>query len=708
MPVTLYADEADRQRRLAAAHAHEAQLALARAASHERGDHGEALVRDLLAPLAAEGWQLLHRRRWPGTRRADLDHLLVGSGGVVVLDSKNWRGHVRVAGGRLLQGQDDVSEHLDGLRAQVAAVEDVLAAHGLAPLEVVGSLVLVGHAAPPVLLGRVHAIGDAHLLRWLRARGARLDPAAVTVLAAVLQEHVPAVSPTAAPVVPIARPRPRARVADGQQELMPVTQLDLEELERASRQPLEPWMVYLHPAQLDVVRRRYKGPCRIRGAAGCGKTVVALHRAAYLAAQEPGELLFLTFVRTLPRVLASLYGRLSPHTVDRVRFSGVHQLALGILRDAGVRTRLDVDGFETCFSRAWIRVGRDRLDRADLPVSYWREEVRSVIKGRGLQDFDDYRDLPRTGRRTQLSADQRRHVWDLYVEYQRLLDECGVQDFEDVVAQALDVAERGAAPSYRFVLVDEAQDLDLLSVRLAAALVSDPRDGLTLVGDGQQALYPGGYTLKEAGLAVTGRSTVLDVNYRNTRQVLHAARELVRADDFDDLEDVGESGDRAVTVLRDGQAVLDVVAADPVSVDIALSARLREDARLGLPAGGAAVLCRTTAEAGRLLAFLRGEGVPVLALDVYDGTPVDAVKVGTVKRAKGLEFERVYLPRVDTYLVADGSAEPERVHRERRELFVAMTRARDALWLGRVETPPQQHGGGALEDDQPGRCSGTG
>lgn len=682
--MTLYADEADRQRRLAVAHAHEAQLALARAASHERGDDGEWLVRDLLSPLAAEGWRLLHRRRWPGTRRADIDHLLIGPGGVVVLDTKNWRGHVRIAHGRLLQGQDDVSDALDGLRAQVAAIEDVLVTHGLAPLEVVGSLVLVGHSAEPVLLGRLHAVGDAHLLRWLRARGARLHPTTIASLAAVLQEHVPEVDATDAPVIPIARARPRARVAEGQQELFAVAEIDLDELERASRQPLEQWMIYLHPAQLDVVRRRYTGPCRIRGAAGCGKTVVALHRAAYLAAQEPGELLFLTFVRTLPRVLASLYGRLSPHTLERVTFAGVHQLALRILRDAGVRTHVDVEGFETCFNLAWVRVGRERLNRPDLPMSYWREEVRSVIKGRGLQDFEEYRELPRTGRRTRLTAEQRRHVWDLYVEYERLLDERGLQDFEDVVARALDVAERGAATSYRFVLVDEAQDLDLLSVRLAAALVSDSRDGLTLVGDGQQALYAGGYTLKEAGLAVTGRSTVLDINYRNTRQVLDAARDVVRADDFDDLEDVGESGDRVVTVLRDGQAVLDVVAADAVSADIALSSRLREDAALGLPAGGAAVLCRTTAEAERLQVFLRGDGVPVLALDAYEGAPVDAVKVGTVKRAKGLEFERVYLPRIDTYLIADGSAEPERVQRERRELFVAMTRARDALWLGRV------------------------
>jgi superfamily I DNA/RNA helicase len=110
-----------------------------------------------------------------------------------------------------------------------------------------------------------------------------------------------------------------------------------------------------------------------------------------------------------------------------------------------------------------------------------------------------------------------------------------------------------------------------------------------------------------------------------------------------------------------------------------------EDVALGLPASGAAVLCRTTHEARCLRGLIAAEGVPVQDLEQYDGSAVEAVKVGTVKRAKGLEFQRVYLPRVDGYMTADGSGEPERVQRERRELFVAMTRARDGLWLSRVD-----------------------
>ncbi len=283
--------------------------------------------------------------------------------------------------------------------------------------------------------------------------------------------------------MPVVRPRPEPRIQPADQaELFEVQELDLAELERATRLPAEPWMVYLHPAQLAVVRRRYSGPCRVRGPAGCGKTVVALHRAAYLAGQEPGELLLLTYVRTLPRVLATLYARLSPTTADRVRFSGVHRLALQVLREAGVPVRLDPAAAETAFNRARTQVGRPHLQTAELGRPYWQDEVLAVIKGRGLQRFEEYAELTRTGRVTPLSREQRERVWDLYVRYQELLDERGLHDFADVVGLALAVVERGQAPAYRFVVVDEAQDLDLQSVRLAAALVSDPRDGLTLVG----------------------------------------------------------------------------------------------------------------------------------------------------------------------------------------------------------------------------------
>jgi superfamily I DNA/RNA helicase len=59
--------------------------------------------------------------------------------------------------------------------------------------------------------------------------------------------------------------------------------------------------------------------------------------------------------------------------------------------------------------------------------------------------------------------------------------------------------------------------------------------------------------------------------------------------------------------------------------------------------------------------------------------------VGTVKRAKGLEFKHVLVAHTSPRLISGQPAErdaAERVEVERRELYVAMTRARDGLWVG--------------------------
>ena len=71
----------------------------------------------------------------------------------------------------------------------------------------------------------------------------------------------------------------------------------------------------------------------------------------------------------------------------------------------------------------------------------------------------------------------------------------------------------------------------------------------------------------------------------------------------------------------------------------------------------------------------------------YDGTRTEAVKVGTFHRAKGLEFGHVLVPDRNHMAAPRRPTESEQAYRERvelerRQLFVALTRARDGLWLG--------------------------
>jgi superfamily I DNA/RNA helicase len=104
-----------------------------------------------------------------------------------------------------------------------------------------------------------------------------------------------------------------------------------------------------------------------------------------------------------------------------------------------------------------------------------------------------------------------------------------------------------------------------------------------------------------------------------------------------------------------------------------------------MPAWPCCATPSTTSRANlRLLTECR---IPAIRLTDYTGSPVDAVKVGTYKRAKGLDFVAVFLPRLPAPIDAARFGDPvltERAERLSRELHVAATRARDELWLGRL------------------------
>jgi hypothetical protein len=75
-----------------------------------------------------------------------------------------------------------------------------------------------------------------------------------------------------------------------------------------------------------------------------------------------------------------------------------------------------------------------------------------------------------------------------------------------------------------------------------------------MVGDGQQSVYPGGFSLSHLGIDVRGRSSLLKVNYRNTRAILEAARGVVGSTPSTTARtrSTVEMSGEEVTVVRDG------------------------------------------------------------------------------------------------------------------------------------------------------------
>jgi hypothetical protein len=95
--------------------------------SWDAGAAGEHVVAEKLSELVPRGWYVLHDVHWPGRPKANLDHVLVGPGGVVVVDAKNWTGEVRVSSGVLWQGRYARTQAVEGALAQCAAVASVMA-----------------------------------------------------------------------------------------------------------------------------------------------------------------------------------------------------------------------------------------------------------------------------------------------------------------------------------------------------------------------------------------------------------------------------------------------------------------------------------------------------------------------------------------------------------------------------------------------------
>ncbi len=325
----------------------------------------------------------------------------------------------------------------------------------------------------------------------------------------------------------------------------------------------EEWTLYLPEQQRRLVKRHYEaGLGRIRGAAGTGKTVVALHRAYVLGYRYPEErILVTTFSRSLSNHMKALFRRF-PAPPKNVQFVNVDRLAYQF-----DRRNLDTDAIDQAFEVAYrSTVPSHRMTSLDR--DYLREEVRRVIKGRdaGRELYLDTGRFERKGRKRGFNKSDREISWRLREAWDREMAKRGTVDFADRLLEARNQARERSKPAYRAAIVDEAQDMTLVGIQLVRALVSvKPRQNLRtdcflMLDDAAQRIYPGGFVLSRANLSFNrSNSDTLDVNFRNTRRIYGAARavrgEVIVSKDANDDGTVdpvsfeGGEGDRPALIV---------------------------------------------------------------------------------------------------------------------------------------------------------------
>ncbi|WP_432514309.1 nuclease-related domain-containing protein [Kineococcus sp. SYSU DK001] len=200
------------------------QLAAAERSEHawSAGAEGERLVAQTLTGLDRHGWVVLHDVHWPGRRYANLDHVAIGPGGVVVVDAKKWSGDVTLDDGHLRQNGYRRDRELDGVARATAAVAALLPPRHRSATR--GVLCLVDQPFRPARTrSGVRVVGRTHLVGHLRSLEETLTPGEVTDLAEFLRAqldgertttaavHVPAPRRGLPPGRPAAARRPPAR-----------------------------------------------------------------------------------------------------------------------------------------------------------------------------------------------------------------------------------------------------------------------------------------------------------------------------------------------------------------------------------------------------------------------------------------------------------------------------------------------------------------
>jgi hypothetical protein len=152
------------------------------AVAWRRGAAGERRTARLLCPLDRQGWAVLHDLALPGSR-ANIDHLVIGPGGVFVIDSKQYRGRLQLDGcGRLWHGRYPLAPTLRAVDYEADQAAQVLTD----PDVVVVPIVAIHGAQVPwgkVITNGVPVVAARRLPSMLRGLPAVLGPERVAALA---------------------------------------------------------------------------------------------------------------------------------------------------------------------------------------------------------------------------------------------------------------------------------------------------------------------------------------------------------------------------------------------------------------------------------------------------------------------------------------------------------------------------------------------
>jgi superfamily I DNA/RNA helicase len=463
---------------------------------------------------------------------------------------------------------------------------------------------------------------------------------------------------------------------------------NIEELEQALDYPWEKWTVFLHPTQRETVEHSYSGPARVSGTAGTGKSIVALHRAVYLARKNTeARILLTTFSEALAQALRVKLRRL-------------------ISNQPMLAERIDVEAMSAVGSRLYERnLGKAKIAKhehihaliveaakaqADHNFSqrFLIDEWTQVVDAWQVEDWEAYRDVKRLGRKTRLPEAKRQQLWDIFTEVQERLGREGLITEARALTQLAQTLSEVKHPPYDYAIVDEAQDVSVAQLKFLAALGGDREDSLFFAGDLGQRIFQQPFSWSSLGVNIRGRSKTLRINYRTSHQIRRQADRLLDPE-IADVDGNTEKRTDAISVFNGPAPIIKVLDTDEDEITFVsdwLKARITE----GLNPNELGIFVRSQAELSRAEQAIKAAGLQPHSMTDRFEPKSGTVALSTMHLAKGLEFRAVAVMACDDEVIPSqerieqigDTADLEDIYNTERHLFyVACTRARDQLLI---------------------------
>ncbi len=495
------------------------------------------------------------------------------------------------------------------------------------------------------------------------------------------------------------KPKPAAAVSpgtdpfehpDAQRRFRVMT--DVEALRQALDYPWDKWIVFLHPAQRQLIERSYTGPARVSGSAGTGKTIVALHRAVYLTRRSPESRVLLA---TFSEILAnSLNDRLRRLLVSEPRLS--ERIEVGALTKVGRRLYAQQFGEPTFLSPSMLggfmseaaaSAGGTKFSDAFLASEWWE-----VVDAWQLTTWESYRDFRRLGRKTRLSEKVRQSIWSIFEQVNIKVAASGCVSVAAMFTRLAAYFRESARSPFDHIVVDESQDVTAAQLEFLAALGAAQPQGLFFAGDLGQRIFQTPFSWKSVGVDIRGRSRTLTVNYRTSHQIRQHA-DLLLGPSVSDVD--GEVEVRRGTIsVFDGPAPEIRTWPSAAAESTGVAGWIRQRIADGLAPHEIGVIVRAESEVPRARVAVEGAAQSCTVLDDQMNLVSTKICICTMHLAKGLEFRAVAVMACDDQIIPSQSriesiadeADLEEVYAtERHLLYVAATRARDRLLISGVE-----------------------